>query len=177
MGKFKAHFRSIFSSRRQSPQTKHPADAAAAKSGTDNNAGSQTPETVSEDPIRQSSDPLTTDALKTPAPSKIACLWNDAYDDLHWKLKADYEEVLKQAVPQMTEPVTGMSRSGQMTLLIQSTTKAIEDKEWMMEFRGHELKIKSLLEPVTSIVACKLLPSDVFQNLFWRRHWIGWTAC
>ncbi|KAJ4423002.1 hypothetical protein N0V82_002396 [Gnomoniopsis sp. IMI 355080] len=105
--------------------------------------------------------PVTSDSeqeaeLQLQASRRICCIWDDAYkelSELNPGLVADYEVALKQAITESTDLAQNIPQSRKMTSIINTKLKTLEEKEWKLKYKGHELKMKDLIEPVVSIVA------------------------
>ena len=42
-----------------------------------------------------------------------------------------------------------------MEILLRQKIKELEDGKWKLKFKGHELEIKDLAEPVVGVVECR----------------------
>ena len=92
----------------------------------------------------------------------IVELWDEAYDELSRKdksLVADYEALLFKSLDGPAAPSATVSseigriqRREQMKVLLKRRIKEIEEGEWKLKYKGHELAVKDLVEPVVGVL-------------------------
>lgn len=92
----------------------------------------------------------------------IVELWDEAYEELAKKdksLVANYEAHLSKslvgAVASSAVLFSGLEktkRCEQMKALLAKKIKEIDEGEWKLKFKDHELAVKDLVEPVTGII-------------------------
>lgn len=112
----------------------------------------------------------------------IAELWNEAFEVLENDergLVQDYQRVLNRdkSVGESTYFLTGLKARSPTHFRIQDVLqRKIEDmksKEWKLKFKGHELAVKQLMEPVTSITEWvqdyvgEALEASAYESLAW----------
>jgi hypothetical protein len=113
----------------------------------------------------------------------IAELWDEAFEKLkndEKDLVQDYQRVLNRdksltSVFGSTSLLTGFKapRKLQMRAVLQRKIDDVKSTEWKLKFKGHELAVKQLVEPVTSIVEwaedCvgQALEASVYESLAW----------
>jgi N-terminal domain of NWD NACHT-NTPase len=120
---------------------------------------------------------------KKPVVRPIAELWDEAFEKLkndEKDLVQDYQRVLNRdkslkSVVASTCFLTGLEVPTQIQMqnLLQSKIDDVKSKEWKLNFKGHELAVKQLVEPVTSIVEWaqdyvgQALEASVYGSLAW----------
>lgn len=93
----------------------------------------------------------------------IVELWDEAYNELCKKdksLVADYEAQLSKGLVGAVAlaPAIAFSRLGkiqrcqQMKVLLEQKIKEIDEGEWKLKFKDHELVVKDLVEPVVGVI-------------------------
>ena len=96
----------------------------------------------------------------------IVELWDEAYDELSKKdrsLVADYEVQLSNSLVGAVAlagqaPAIAFSRLGkvqrcqQMKVLLVQKIKELDEGEWKLKFKDHELAVKDLVEPVVGVI-------------------------
>lgn len=84
----------------------------------------------------------------------ICTLWEEVYNDLdknNPKLMKEFKEELQKSDDSTAPPTDRQGRYDQMRRVIQRKLKDIDDGRWKLEFRGHQLIVKDLVQPVASI--------------------------
>jgi hypothetical protein len=120
---------------------------------------------------------------ETPGVQPITDLWKEAFE----KLKADEEGLVKDYLKALKRDKTLASIVGptsfltglevptqiQMKDALQRKIDEVKSKEWKHTFKGHELVVKKLVEPVASIVEWvqdyvgQALEASVYGSLAW----------
>jgi N-terminal domain of NWD NACHT-NTPase len=125
----------------------------------------------------------TSELKKKPGVRPIAELWDEAFEKLKGDEKdlvMDYQKVLNHektltSIVGSTSFFTGLEvpTQLQMQTLLKSKIENIKSKEWKLKFKGHELAVKQLVEPVTSIVEWaqdyvgQALEASIYGSLAW----------
>lgn len=96
------------------------------------------------------------DDIMTLAP--ISELWDEAYEELSKKDKAliaKYEAQISATLGLSEGNLNGkVQRREQMQAAIVKRIIEIKEGKWKLEFKGHELVVKDLVQPVVGIVQC-----------------------
>lgn len=110
--------------------------------------------TESESTIEESAEKL----LSRP----IFELWDEAYDELAKKDKSlitDYEVELSKSLvgafassAMVFSGLNKVQRCQQMKILLAKKIEEVDEGQWKLNFKGHELKVKDLVTPVVGII-------------------------
>ena len=92
----------------------------------------------------------------------IVELWDEAYDEMAKKdksLVADYETQLSKSLAGagassavVSSRLGKKQRCEQMQILLAKKIKEIDEGEWKLKFKDHELAVKDLVEPVVGVI-------------------------
>jgi hypothetical protein len=125
----------------------------------------------------------TSEPKKKPVVRPIAELWDEAFEKLKIDEKdliQDYQRVLNRdksltSVVASTSFLAGLEAPTQLQMqyVLQRKIDNVKSKEWKLKFKGHELAVKQLVEPVTSIIEWaqdyvgQALEASVYGSLAW----------
>jgi hypothetical protein len=120
---------------------------------------------------------------KKPLVWPIAELWDEAFEKLkndEKDLIQDYQRVLSRdksltSVVASSSFLTGLEVPTQLQMqdVLQRKIDDVKSKEWKLKFKGHELAVKQLVEPVTSTIEWaqdyvgQALEASVYGSLAW----------
>jgi hypothetical protein len=125
----------------------------------------------------------TSEPKKKPVVRPIAELWDEAFEKLkndEKDLIQDYQRVLSRdksltSVVVSSSFLTGLEVPTQLQMqdVLQRKIDDVKSKEWKLKFKGHELAVKQLVEPVTSTIEWaqdyvgQALEASVYGSLAW----------